>query len=83
MKRKKVFFGKKAKVSLIISKNGMVIQKPEAVPNKIFIAAKGQNPQADTSALEREIDQLVYKLYDLTPVEISIIEGNIKEKELK
>jgi hypothetical protein len=44
------------------------------VPNKIFIAAKGQNPQADTSALEYEIDQLVYKLYDLTLAEINIIE---------
>jgi len=74
MKRKKVFFGKKAKVSLIISKSGMVIQKPEAVPNKIFITAKKQNLQVDTSALEREIDQLVYKLYDLILAEISIIE---------
>jgi hypothetical protein len=44
------------------------------VPNKIFITAKKQNLQVDTSALEREIDQLVYKLYDLTPAEISIIE---------
>ena len=30
--------------------------------NKI-LAAKGGNPQADTSPLEREIDQLVYELY--------------------
>ena len=81
MERKKVFFGKKAKISLIISKSGMVIQKPEAVPNKIFITAKKQNHQADTSALEREIDQLVYKLYDLTSDEISIIESNIKKEE--
>ena len=71
-----MFFGKKAKVSLIISKSGMVIQKPEAVPNKIFIAVKKQNHQANTSALEREIDNLVYKLYDLTSDEINIIEGN-------
>ena len=71
-----MFFGKKAKVSLIISKSGMVIQKPEAVPNKIFIAVKKQNHQADTSSLEREIDNLVYKLYDLTSDEINIIEGN-------
>jgi hypothetical protein len=31
--------------------------------------------EADTSVLEREIDQLVYKLYDLTPEEIAIMEG--------
>jgi hypothetical protein len=42
---------------------------------------KKQNPQADTSALEREIDQLVYKLYDLTSDEIDIIEGNINKEE--
>ena len=79
MERKKVFFGKKAKISLIISKSGMVIQRPEAAPNKIFIAVKKQNHQANTSALEREIDNLVYKLYDLTPAKISIVEGNIRK----
>jgi adenine-specific DNA-methyltransferase len=31
---------------------------------------------ANTSALEREIDQLVYKLYGLTEEEIAIVEGN-------
>lgn len=29
---------------------------------------------ADTSELEKQIDQLVYKLYDLTPEEIKLIE---------
>jgi hypothetical protein len=38
--------------------------------------AKKATPQADTSALEAEIDQLVYKLYDLTPEEIKIVEGD-------
>jgi hypothetical protein len=33
------------------------------------------NPNADTSALEREINKMVYKLYDLTPEEIAIVEG--------
>lgn len=33
------------------------------------------NPQADTSALEAEIDRLVYALYGLTPDEIAIVEG--------
>ena len=36
-----------------------------------------QNPkkQAKVKTLEAEIDQLVYKLYDLTPEEIKIVEG--------
>jgi len=34
-----------------------------------------KTPDADTSALERQIDQMVYKLYDLTPEEIAIVEG--------
>jgi hypothetical protein len=33
------------------------------------------NKQARVKALEAEIDQLVYKLYDLTPEEIKIVEG--------
>jgi hypothetical protein len=36
---------------------------------------KGESFVADTSALERQIDQMVYKLYDLTAEEIVIIEG--------
>ncbi len=30
---------------------------------------------ADTSALERQIDEMVYKLYGLTEEEIEIVEG--------
>ena len=36
---------------------------------------KQKDPDTDTSALERQIDQMVYKLYDLTPEEIAIVEG--------
>ena len=39
-----------------------------------ILAAKQRDAEADTSALEREIDQLVYGLYDLTPEEIAIVE---------
>ena len=39
------------------------------------LAAKKTNPAADTTALEREIDQQVYALYGLTPEEIKIVEG--------
>ena len=31
--------------------------------------------QAKVKKLEKEIDQLVYKLYELTPEEIKIVEG--------
>jgi hypothetical protein len=40
-----------------------------------FLTAKKRDPEADTAALEREIDQRVYQLYDLTPEEIDIVEG--------
>ncbi len=39
-----------------------------------IIDAKQRNPSADTSALESEIDRLVYQLYGLTDEEIAIIE---------
>jgi hypothetical protein len=37
--------------------------------------AKGGNKGADTSALEKQIDEMVYALYGLTPEEIAIVEG--------
>ena len=40
-----------------------------------IIAAKKENPKANTIAWEREIDQLVYQLYELTDEEIMIVEG--------
>ena len=39
-----------------------------------IINAKCSNPSADTSALESEIDRLVYQLYGLTEEEITVIE---------
>jgi len=44
-----------------------------------IIAAKRKNPQADTSTLEKEINQMVYALYGLTPEEIAIVEGKATE----
>jgi hypothetical protein len=43
-----------------------------------ILPAKQRDAAADVSALEREIDQLVYKLYDLNPEEIQIVEGVAK-----
>jgi hypothetical protein len=39
-----------------------------------ILSTKKQNPEADTSQLEREIDRLVYRLYNLTEVEIEIMQ---------
>jgi len=61
----------------------LLVARPTDVENKAIVSlldrillAKKTNPNADTSALEDEIDQLVYKLYNLTPEEIAIVEGN-------
>jgi hypothetical protein len=40
-----------------------------------YLSAKKDNPAADTSALEQQIDRLVYRLNDLTEEEIEIVEG--------
>ena len=40
------------------------------------IEARKQNPTADTTDLENQIDQLVYQLYNLTDEEIKIIEAS-------
>ncbi|WRH66908.1 MAG: hypothetical protein RSE13_26075 [Planktothrix sp. GU0601_MAG3] len=40
-----------------------------------IITAKKSNPNADTTILEQQIDQLVYELYGLTEAEIKIVEG--------
>ncbi len=42
-----------------------------------ILSAKKKNPEADTSALETEIDNLVYQLYGLTEDEIKIVEGKV------
>ena len=59
---------------------------PVFEPNKIqeehivselthILKIKKNNPDADTTHLENQIDQLVYKLYALTEEEIKIVEG--------
>lgn len=40
-----------------------------------ILERKSQNPAADVTALEREIDRKVYQLYGLTDDEIRIVEG--------
>ena len=60
---------------LPIPKADTPTQKPIIKRVDRILAAKRANRQADTSALESEIDQLVYQLYDLTKEEIAIVDG--------
>jgi Alw26I/Eco31I/Esp3I family type II restriction m6 adenine DNA methyltransferase len=62
--------------SLPVPKTTVVQQQPIITLVDKILAAKKANPQADTSDLEHQIDQLVYKLYNLTPDEIAVIEGS-------
>lgn len=41
-----------------------------------IISTKVENAKADIKDLEKQLDEMVYKLYDLTEEEIKIIEGN-------
>ena len=41
-----------------------------------ILDAKRTNADAGTTAVEKEIDQIVYSLFDLTPEEIAIVEEN-------
>jgi hypothetical protein len=50
----------------------------ESFVNQI-LTLKKQNEDADTKNLELQIDQLVYKLYALTPEEIKIVENSMNK----
>ena len=58
-----------------IPQNNVNQAKPIVKIVDLIIGAKKFNPASDTSILEKEIDQLVYKLYGLTEEEIKIVEG--------
>lgn len=61
---------------LPIKEASILAQQPIITLVNHILETKQVNPQSDTSALEVQIDQLVYELYGLTPEEIDIIEGN-------
>ena len=79
------YFGEplsKIPIKIVLKKN----QKPLiAIVDHILAITKSDDylqnsqKQAKVKALEAEIDQLVYKLYDLTPEEIAIVEGKTEE----
>ncbi len=61
----------------ISSENGDIVGQIEGLVDEILKIKRQRGCNADTSDLEKQIDQLVYKLYNLTDEEIKIIE---KEK---
>jgi hypothetical protein len=66
-------------IPLITTATEPIVQQIESLVDKI-LSAKKATPQADTTAWEKEIDKLVYKLYDLTEEEIKIIETATNSK---
>jgi len=60
-------------LSFPVAEHKMQSEVAQRVRN--ILAAKKADPATDVSALEAEIDQMVYKLYDLTEEEIAIVEG--------
>jgi hypothetical protein len=59
-----------------------VLNSADQVFDKI-VAAKRRDPAADTKALEREIDRLVYELYGLTEEERALLEAGTHKKKSK
>ena len=60
---------------LPIPKVSAAEQRPFVALVDRILAAKAADPSADTSALEAEVDRLVYALYGLTPPEIAAVGG--------
>lgn len=62
----------------IIPENSDIVKRMEYLVDCI-LEIKRLNKDADTKKLEKEIDILVYQLYQLTPDEIELIEGSMKK----
>jgi len=61
-------------LALIMPPMQSIVIRIKSIVDQI-LTAKKENSKADTTALEREIDQLVYQLYGLTEEEIAVVEG--------
>ena len=57
-----------------------VEKKPFIELTEEILALKKQNLNADTSPLEKQIDQLAYKVYNLAKEEIEIVEANFTKR---
>jgi len=57
----------------------IVQPQTDAINKKVdqILSTKEKDPEADTSVLEEEIDQLVYELYGLSKEEIGIVEESL------
>ena len=62
---------------LLAGKSAAAVKKLEVLCNEI-ITTKRNLPQADITPIENQINQMVYKLYGLTPEEIKLVENNEK-----
>jgi hypothetical protein len=60
-------------IKIPTSENQNLAKKIGSLVSQIIITKK-ENPKTNTFSIEAEIDQLVYKLYKLTPEEIQVIE---------
>ena len=60
---------------LPIKSSEATLQKPFITLVDKILAAKEENVKADTSKLENQLNEMVYKLYELTEEEIKIVEG--------
>jgi adenine-specific DNA-methyltransferase len=58
----------------ITPENQSLVSQIESLVDQILARKRG-NPPADTRELERAIDDIVYRLYDLSPDEIRLVEG--------
>ena len=63
----------KVPIPTINSKNQNLVNEIINLVDKI-LALKAKNSSADTSKIEKDIDNLIYKLYNLSPNDIKIIE---------
>ncbi|MGL2405636.1 DUF7149 domain-containing protein [Helicobacter pylori] len=72
--RYKKAFIERLPIPQITEKNQELADKIIALVDKI-LQAKAKDPKANTQGLEKEIDALVYQLYNLTDEEIKIIEN--------
>ncbi|NHB43838.1 class I SAM-dependent DNA methyltransferase [Helicobacter pylori] len=72
--RYKKAFIERLPIPKITEKNQELADKITALVEQI-LQAKAKDPKANTQGLEKEIDALVYQLYNLTDEEIKIIEN--------
>ena len=64
--------------SVFISNNGNPFDQLQICMAYFDLQCHDPVKRLNTTALEAEIDQLVYQLYALTAEEIAIVEGSVK-----